>query len=94
MEKLSERWIITDINGVDRHLEEQAKANAPTAENLELVAKIKKQEPFLRKLMAIADKNNSNYAHPEVINYLKEIKEMDIFKNDPMMKEWFLRLNI
>jgi hypothetical protein len=91
MQKNSERWIISDVGGIERHLQEQIKYDAPTAENLAYPAKLRSQGEHYAMIVALSAKHGG-IKKPEVIARAEEFAKLDIFKDDANFKQFLTKL--
>ncbi len=87
MERLSERWIISDLGGIKKHLADQAKYNDPE-EAGKYVEEIKVKVAYWQKFDNLSVKHGGNLKAPEILALLEEYNKMELFQDD----ENFLRI--
>jgi hypothetical protein len=92
MENKSERWIISELGGIEKHLEQQIVFGSENAEAIAMVERQSNQLVYYKKLKDLSDKYKGNMLAPEVIKLWDEYSQLDLFKDDLSFMEVYRKL--
>lgn len=87
----SEKWIIGSEDSIKNHLDEKAKRNEWTMENIQWLLESKKKADLMNELGEILSKNGDSM-NAEVAAKVRELAKHELLKDDPQMKKALISL--
>jgi hypothetical protein len=92
MEDRSERWIISDLGGIDKHLDEQERYGEKSTENLLEVNKMRERAKYFVIINELSNKYGGNMHVPEILQLFDKYSTLEIFKDDPSFWQLYNKL--